>query len=63
MLEGDPETVTGGLGYGFLARPGDQEIVVASVLRLGQRFLLAVGQDIADEGVRVVAAGMPRAAG
>ena len=36
---------------------------MASVLGLGQGFLLAVGQDVADEGVRVVAAGMPRAAG
>ena len=63
MLEGDPEAVAGGLGDGFLARPGDQEVVVASVLTLGQGFLLAVVQDVADQGIGVVAAGMPRAAG
>jgi hypothetical protein len=62
VLEGDPEAVAGRLGYGLLARPGDQEVVVALRRRLGQGILLAVGQHVADQGIGVVAAGMPGAA-
>jgi hypothetical protein len=63
VLEGDPETIAGGLGYRFLPGPGNQEVVVTFGLLLGQGFLLAVGQDVADQSVGVVATGMTRAAG
>jgi hypothetical protein len=63
VLEGDPQPIAGRLGDRLLARPGDQEIVVAGVLVLAQGLLLAVVEDIADQGVGVITAGMPRPAG